>query len=83
MGANQPNNSCVVLEDSLCDYEVILLMLNISMWMSSADDMPKLSTFSKKFKLKFSLAYLDKHEECIKMSTNKPSIGPVVLEITT
>ena len=37
--------------------------------------------FQKLSKIKFSLPYWIQHEKCIQMSTNKPSIGVVVLEI--
>ena len=36
---------------------------------------------SKGFEITFSLPYLDSVWKSIKISTNKPSIGPVVLEI--
>ena len=38
-------------------------------------------TFFKNFKkFKFSFPYCIQHKKCIQMSTNKPSIGPVILE---
>ena len=48
----------------------------------SADDKPKFSNFVKNFWYsKFRCHIWMQHEHCIKMSTNMPSIGPVILEI--
>ena len=45
--------------------------------------MPNFIFFSKKFRiLKFHGCIWNQHGKCIKMNTNKPMFGPVVLEIT-
>ena len=52
-------------------------------YMSNADDTSKFSTFAKKKVNSNSNLYCHiwiQHEICIQMSTNKPSIGSVVLE---
>ena len=41
----------------------------------------KLYFLKKIFNFRVSLPYLIQYEKCIQISTNKPSIGPVVLEI--
>ena len=51
-------------------------MLRVDVWLN-------FQTFSKFLKIKnFNCHIWIKHEKCIQMSTNKPSIGSVVLEIT-
>ena len=51
--------------------------------MSNADDKPKLSRFFKICQnLHFDCHIWIQHDKCIQMSTNKPSIGSVILEIS-
>ena len=47
--------------------------------MSSADDWPKF--FFKNLKIQFFIAIWFDMKNALKMGTNKPSIGPVALEI--
>ena len=61
---------------------VIITCLILFTWMSRAEDRSEFFNFKKKIN-KFSLPYLDsiQHQKCIPMSTNKPSIGSVILVI--
>ena len=53
--------------------------------MSTADDRPKLTQFvQKKIEIKIIISVFGiQHEKCIQMSSNKPSIGSVVLVIVS
>ena len=66
------------------EWSNVMVLLTLSTWMSSAHDRPKLSNFVQNFsKFIYLFIYLlwIQYEKCIQMSTNKPSIGAVVLEI--
>ena len=58
--------------------------ITLSTRMSSADDRPKFSNFFQKFlNFSFLFLYLDSASKYIQMGTNKPSIGPIFLEIAS
>ena len=61
---------------------ILTSKLILSTKMSSADNRTEILTFfSKKIQnWKFQCHIWNQHRKCIQMSTNKPSIGPVVLE---
>ena len=59
-----------------------ICFLTLSTRQAAADDIPK---FHKMFKncqiIEFHYLIWNKHEKCIEISTNMPSIGSVIIEI--
>ena len=69
-----------------CIMSTMTDILTLYMWMTSGVDtnnlLSKNHIFSQKFNnVTFHVHIQNQHEKCIRMKTNKPTFGPVVLEI--
>ena len=60
-----------------------VLLRDSTQWARAADNRSKFSKLFQKFQNSFFYHIWIQHEKCIQMSTNKPSIGALILEIAS